>query len=367
VTTGNTSRLGNSGGSNCADSGDPATPVHQESIHVLNDSSGIVGVVTLPLNSVLTAESSVTADTSATTDSSLTAHVSEHIRSGSGVAGEIAQSPGQITTSDAEAGEPKPALILFNAGLLHRVGPNRLNTTLARICADDGYPSLRLDLTGLGDSPALSAGTEPQSSSNNNNVESDLSDAMNFMQQRYQVKKFILIGLCSGALDALAVAAIDKRVVAAVCIDGIAFRTPRFYVNHIFSHKMKRMLQIKNWRRLLYRVTEGETEYGQLVGGMQNSMADDGNIARYSRQRCAELLKSMDERYVRLLFIYTGGAGKYYNYAGQFREMFRGFKFSEGISSKFHPKADHLFMLESHRKALIVDIRKWLGQVGHPL
>lgn len=121
-----------------------------------------------------------------------------------------------------------------------------------------------------------------------------------------------------------------------------------------------RLLQIKNWRRLLSRVTEGESEYGQLMGGMQNSMADDGNIARYSRERCAKLLKSMDDRSVRLLFVYTGGAGQLYNYAGQFTEMFRGYKFSERISSKFHPQADHLFMLESHRKALIVEIRHWL-------
>lgn len=342
MTTGNAGMLGNPDGralSSAADSGDPGAQEHQESIHVLNNASGIVGVVTLPVSELC-----------ASTDDSVTA-----------AAGNIEKSA-HVPVQAGAASEAKPALILFNAGLLHRVGPNRLNTTLARLCADDGYTSLRLDLTGLGDSPALSAGAEPQSSSNNNNVESDLADAMNFMQAQYQVDRFILIGLCSGALDALAVASIDKRVIAAVCIDGIAFRTIRFYAKHIFSHKLTRMLQIKNWRRLLYRVTEGETEYGQLVSGMQNSMADDGNIARYSRQRCAELLKAMDERKVRLLFVYTGGAGQFYNYAGQFREMFRGYKFSDRISSKFHPQADHLFMLESHRKALIVDIRHWLGR-----
>jgi len=314
--------LGNPDGralSSAADSGDPGAQEHQESIHVLNNASGIVGVVTLPVSELC-----------ASTDDSVTA-----------AAGNIEKSA-HVPVQAGAASEAKPALILFNAGLLHRVGPNRLNTTLARLCADDGFASLRLDLTGLGDSPALSAGAEPQSSSNNNNVES------------------VLIGLCSGALDALAVAAIDKRVVAAVCIDGIAFRTIRFYAKHILSHKLTRMLQIKNWRRLLYRVTEGQTEYGQLVSGVQNSMADDGNIARYSRQRCAELIKSMDERKVCLLFVYTGGAGQFYNYAGQFSEMFRGYKFSGRISSKFHPQADHLFMLESHRNALIVDIRHWL-------
>ena len=45
-----------------------------------------------------------------------------------------------------------PAFILFNAGLLHRVGPNRLHVTLARRLARRGFPVLRFDFSGIGDS-----------------------------------------------------------------------------------------------------------------------------------------------------------------------------------------------------------------------
>ena len=34
-----------------------------------------------------------------------------------------------------------PAVILLNAGLLHRVGPNRLYVDIARRVGDLGYPS----------------------------------------------------------------------------------------------------------------------------------------------------------------------------------------------------------------------------------
>ena len=46
----------------------------------------------------------------------------------------------------------KPCIIFINAGFLHRVGPNRMNTLLARALAAHGFCSMRMDLSGLGDS-----------------------------------------------------------------------------------------------------------------------------------------------------------------------------------------------------------------------
>ena len=68
MTTGNIGRLGNPDGSSTATSAalansvDPATPQHQESIHVLNNTSGIVGVVTLPQKSLAPAEHRIISD-----------------------------------------------------------------------------------------------------------------------------------------------------------------------------------------------------------------------------------------------------------------------------------------------------------------
>jgi len=47
-----------------------------------------------------------------------------------------------------------PAIVLLNAGVLHRVGPNRLYVKIARKLASAGFVVLRFDLSGIGDSKA---------------------------------------------------------------------------------------------------------------------------------------------------------------------------------------------------------------------
>ena len=46
--------------------------------------------------------------------------------------------------------------ILFNAGVVHRIGPHRINVKLARSLAASGIASIRFDLSGLGDSARAS-------------------------------------------------------------------------------------------------------------------------------------------------------------------------------------------------------------------
>ena len=47
----------------------------------------------------------------------------------------------------------RPTVVFLNAGLIHHVGPARLWVTLGRELASVGIPTLRLDLSGLGESP----------------------------------------------------------------------------------------------------------------------------------------------------------------------------------------------------------------------
>src|SRR5882762_5277118 len=46
----------------------------------------------------------------------------------------------------------RPAVIVPNTGVEHRVGPNRLHIRLCRGFARLGFVSLRMDLSGMGDS-----------------------------------------------------------------------------------------------------------------------------------------------------------------------------------------------------------------------
>ena len=57
-----------------------------------------------------------------------------------------------VLTAPAAPHPGSPAVILLNAGLLHRVGPNRLHVDVARRLAEAGFTSLRFDMSGVGDS-----------------------------------------------------------------------------------------------------------------------------------------------------------------------------------------------------------------------
>ena len=145
---------------------------------------------------------------------------------------------GIVSEPDAEAArDSAPTTLLLNAGLVHRVGPNRLNVNICRDLASRGFKSARFDMSGIGDSnrPADEMPYVEQSVA-------DVVDAMDSFSAMHGDERFVIIGLCTGAYNALEAAVADDRVVGAVLIDGYAYPTMRLTV----THQTKRLLQ--GWR-----------------------------------------------------------------------------------------------------------------------
>ena len=58
---------------------------------------------------------------------------------------------GIITSPSVPAARRElPGVILLNAGIINRVGPNRIYVKMARRLADMGLPVLRFDFSGRG-------------------------------------------------------------------------------------------------------------------------------------------------------------------------------------------------------------------------
>jgi alpha-beta hydrolase superfamily lysophospholipase len=98
--------------------------------------------------------------------------------------------------STPRAAAERPAIVMLNAGAIHHVGPNRLYVTLARQLAARGFPCLRMDLEGIGDSVRRTPGRE-----NHPYPESAVEDthaAVEYLRSR-GYRRFLLLGLCSGA------------------------------------------------------------------------------------------------------------------------------------------------------------------------
>ena len=95
------------------------------------------------------------------------------------------------------AATDRPAVVVFNAGAAHHVGPNRLYVELARNVAALGLPCLRFDLESLGDSvnrvPARENYPYPHG------AVADGRAAIAHLREHYGYRRFIALGLCSGA------------------------------------------------------------------------------------------------------------------------------------------------------------------------
>jgi hypothetical protein len=255
-----------------------------------------------------------------------------------------------------EAG--RPAVLLLNAGRLHRVGPNRLYVLLARRLAAAGLPVLRFDYSGIGESEprrdelaleqsALAEGTE----------------AMEFLQTSGIADRFVPMGICAGAENAQRLACEDERVVAAVLIDGYAYRTSGYYLRECTRHLLSR----RSWGRLMaspltLRRLLGAGRAAPVSPSERNPGGLDYERQFPPRATCLEELRRILARKVELLTIFTGGGmAEFYNHPRQFAEMFPSLAAHPCLQLEFMKSADHTFTLRGHQDALLALTQAWLN------
>lgn len=144
--------------------------------------------------------------------------------------------PGEQPTTDPST----PWAVFLNAGLVHRVGPNRLYVRAARILARRGIPALRFDFSGVGDSPPA-----PDARPTADRWVQETRSAMDFLEERHGAERFLLIGHCSGAVGAYLTAHADPRVRALALVNPAPPRVPiRYRLRLALSHP-------NFWRRLI--------------------------------------------------------------------------------------------------------------------
>lgn len=135
--------------------------------------------------------------------------------------GEDQQLFGILTRPSKDAGQP--AILLFNGGAVHHVGPNRVYVTLARHLAALGFAVLRFDLEGIGDSVMRAAGRENQPYPPH--ATADARAALEYLRARHGYRRFVAMGLCSGAHTAFhaGLALDDPGLEELVLINPLAF------------------------------------------------------------------------------------------------------------------------------------------------
>ncbi len=114
-----------------------------------------------------------------------------------------------------------PPIILLNAGTVHRVGSHRLYVPMARKWAALGFHVLRVDLSGIGDSP-VHEGSAENLTYPRDGLE-DARAAMDFLADTTTSGKFIVAGLCSGGDIAFQLGFKEPRVAGAIMMNPRTF------------------------------------------------------------------------------------------------------------------------------------------------
>lgn len=249
-----------------------------------------------------------------------------------------------------------PALVLLNAGVVHRVGPNRLHVTLARRLAECGYPVLRFDLAGLGDSGARhTAGTLVDAAVR------DTREALDYVERALGTRRFVVFGICTGAQHAFEAASADSRVVGALMVDGYAYRTVGYWARHYG----RRMLRAESW----LNVVKGRNDVGRAVRrwfGARPPAREQPKpelFAFPSRSQIAKRLRQLADRGVALRFIYTASWEPYYNHASQFNAMFGWRGADSRVCADYLDECDHTFTLLGQQAELVRLVRDWLQTI----
>jgi pimeloyl-ACP methyl ester carboxylesterase len=234
-------------------------------------------------------------------------------------------------------------VVVLNAGLVHRIGPFRLHVDMTRRLNTLGYPTMRFDLSTLGDSTASS-----ESQTRMQQVCGDVDDAMTLLAEQSGCKRFVLVGLCSGAQNVHTVACTDPKVVGAVFLDGYAYRTLGYRVRHY----LPRLFDVGRWRRML-----GRRQDTPKASDPEPVFAVTPSPRAVVRADFASML----DRGLKLCLIYSGGISNYFNHARQFRECFGRVITRPGVSTDFMSECDHTYILTGDRDRLLSRIERWLS------
>lgn len=260
---------------------------------------------------------------------------------------------GILATPDASS---SVACLLLNVGVTHRVGPRRLNVKLARQLAQIGVPSLRLDLSGIGDSGAANSRTSFREQSIR-----DLQSAMDHVEATTGIRRFVVLGICSGAANGYWLALNDKRVVGLLMFDGFTFPTFKTQLLHDW-HRLRttppRTVIAKAMRRVkrLFGITTEATP-----ASIFNAVSD---ASLPTAAEFGQALHSLVDRDVSLYLVYSGSLLVHHNYHGQLADALAHPEFLSRVRYDYLPEIDHIATPIAAQQQLMAIVCEWVRGIA---
>lgn len=179
------------------------------------------------------------------------------------------------------------AVVFINTGSNHHIGPNRMYVTHARLLASQGFMAMRLDIGGMGESPA-SPGQRDNHLFGRHSV-AEVHAAIAWLKT-LGVSKVMLAGVCSGAYLSFRSALAEPAVTSVMLINPPSFNwrdgdpmelRPRKNIRSLRFYR-SRLLDAATWKR----VVRGDVNLGWIARG----------VTKIVKERLARRMKAAVQR-----------------------------------------------------------------------
>jgi len=262
-----------------------------------------------------------------------------------------------ILHEPADAGRA-PGVLIVVGGPQYRAGSHRQFVVLARALAAAGYPVLRFDHRGIGDSDGA-----PRSFAE---LDDDIRAALDALcSARPGLERCVIFGLCDAASAAMMYCPTDPRLVALILANpwvhseaGVA----RAYVKHYYG---ERLLQASFWRK----VAAGEFDAAgsvrdllrKLWVSVTGSPSDSGGGA--FQDRMLHALAGFPGRVLLLLSGRDLTAAEFTDLC-QTDTRWQAVLARPNVEQRNYPGSDHTFSDAEGLASAIADCKAWLGPVA---
>ncbi len=259
---------------------------------------------------------------------------------------------GVITDPPPEARRPgSPAVVLLNAGLLHRVGPNRLHVRLARRLAASGLVTARFDLSGIGDSRPAG-----ERSGFAGRAVAETRACIDLLAAARGARRFVVGGLCSGADHALLAAGEDARIVGLALLEPVSAPSTA----QVIDSYRDRLLRPASWIRLLTGRSEAWTILARRL--RPRAAAAPPPASPSYEGSPGDRMRRFAERGGALCLVYSAGNPAHYHYRTVLRRQLEGAP-PDRLRVEVIGETDHVFTPLDAQGRLIDALCDWAGGV----
>lgn len=251
-------------------------------------------------------------------------------------------------------------VVVVVGGPQYRVGSHRQFTIMARAFAAAGYPTLRFDYRGMGDSEGEFKGFEY--------IDDDIKSAIDaLVRESPKIDGVVLWGLCDAASACLIYANQKDKRVKGMILANPWVRTvsgeAKAYIKHYY---LQRVLQKSFWSKLFSGSFKFKKSIFELLFMAKNSRVHSRGYSLIKNSYIDRMLAGFESRDLMFLFLISDNDLTAKEFIEHTRNCFswkNAIYFSKESSYVFMKKSDHTFSSRDSLNSMVARCIEWIDRL----